>query len=118
MIISDSGKERRAKGVIPRNGYLVASRPHRQQRDSSLRLGMTHGAQRALHHNIDQSPWYVDHLARFAAGEGLGDLGWTSISPCLELFIPWRPAARDPRVAAAEGNADHAGIVSVSVELC
>jgi hypothetical protein len=74
--------------------------------------------QRALPHDIDQSPWYGDHLARFAAGEGLGDLGLTSVSPWLDLFIPWRPVACDPRVAAAEGNAGHAGIVSVSVEFC
>jgi hypothetical protein len=36
---------------------------------------MTPSSRRALHHDIDQSPWYVDHLARLAAGEGLGDLG-------------------------------------------
>ena len=79
---------------------------------------MTHGAQRTLHHDIDQPARYVDHLAQFAAGEGLGDLGLTSVPPCLDLFIPWRPAARDPRVAAAEGNAGHAGISSVSGEFC
>ena len=29
----------------------------------------------ALDHDVDQPPWYVDHLARLAAGDRLGDLG-------------------------------------------